>query len=95
MTRLPLGSLAGNPFPDAPPVFFAAMTTAISGGRGHPFQVAAPYLTLRKDEVVQRGLELGVPLDLTLSCMNPQEDDRPCLACSKCRERQDAVAGTD
>lgn len=91
VARLLLGSLAGNPFPDATPGFFAEMTTAISGGLGHPIRVAAPYLTLRKDEVVQRGKALGVPLAVTLSCMNPQEDDRPCFACSKCRERRDAL----
>ena len=32
---------------------------------------------------------LGVPLALTLSCMNPQ-GDRHCGRCSKCRERRDA-----
>ena len=93
VARLLLGSLAGNPFPDATPAVFAEMTTAISAGLPHPIQVAAPYLTLRKAAVVQRGRALGVPLELTLSCMNPQEDDRPCLACSKCRERRDATAG--
>jgi 7-cyano-7-deazaguanine synthase len=30
-----------------------------------------------------------VPLELTLSCMNPK-DDRHCGQCSKCRERRDA-----
>lgn len=87
VTRLLLGSLAGNPFPDATPDFFAQMTTVISRGLSHPIQVAAPYLTLRKDEVAQRGKAIGVPLDLTLSCMNPRDGDQPCLACSKCRER--------
>ena len=42
----------------------------------------------------RRGLELGVPLELTLSCMNPVADgDAPplhCGRCSKCRERRDA-----
>ena len=40
------------------------------------------------------GVDLGVPLELTLSCMNPQGDQH-CGRCSKCRERQDAfrVAG--
>ena len=34
-------------------------------------------------------LELGVPLELTLSCMNP-ERGLHCGRCSKCRERRDA-----
>lgn len=94
VTRLVLGSLAGNPFPDATADFFAEMTTAVSRGLSHPIEVGAPYLTLRKSDVVQRGNALGVPLDLTLSCMNPLQDDRPCNACSKCRERKGAWAGT-
>jgi len=91
VARLVLGSLAGNPFPDATPDFFAAMTTAVSRGLSHSFEIGAPYLTLRKADVVRRGNALGVPLDLTLSCMNPQQDDRPCNACSKCRERREAL----
>jgi 7-cyano-7-deazaguanine synthase len=42
-----------------------------------------------KPDVIRLGLELGVPLELTLSCMNPQEG-RHCGRCSKCRERRDA-----
>jgi 7-cyano-7-deazaguanine synthase len=39
--------------------------------------------------VIRLGVELGVPLALTLSCMNPR-DSRHCGQCSKCRERRDA-----
>jgi 7-cyano-7-deazaguanine synthase len=42
-----------------------------------------------KPEVVKLGIALGVPLEFTLSCMNPT-DGRHCGQCSKCRERQDA-----
>ena len=38
----------------------------------------------------RRGAALGVPFELTLSCMNPSRAGRHCGACSKCRERQDA-----
>jgi 7-cyano-7-deazaguanine synthase len=34
-------------------------------------------------------VELGVPLELTLSCMNPRNGVH-CGQCSKCRERRDA-----
>ena len=49
-----------------------------------------------KSDVIRLGVELGVPLELTLSCMNPQEG-RHCGRCSKCRERRDAFieAGVD
>jgi 7-cyano-7-deazaguanine synthase len=95
VARLVLGPLAGNPFPDATPAFFAALSRALSLGLGRPLELATPLATLHKEDVVRLGLELGVPLELTLSCMNPAAGDRHCGRCSKCRERQDAfrVAG--
>jgi len=87
--RLAIGPLAGNPFPDATPEFFAAMSRALSLGLEHPLDIVAPFATRTKAEVIRLGVELGVPLDLTLSCMAPQHD-RHCGACSKCRERQQA-----
>ena len=48
---------------------------------------------LHKEDVVRRGAALGVPFELTLSCMNPVAAGRGpvhCGACSKCRERHDA-----
>ena len=44
---------------------------------------------MHKSDVIALGVELGVPLELTLSCMNPQ-GGRHCGRCSKCRERRDA-----
>jgi len=41
--------------------------------------------------VIRRGRELGVALELTLSCMQPQRGLH-CGRCSKCRERRDAFA---
>ena len=87
--RLVLGPLAGNPFPDATPAFFGAMADAMSRGLARSLEIAAPFSALHKEDVIARGVALGVPLELTLSCMNPQED-RHCGECSKCRERIDA-----
>jgi 7-cyano-7-deazaguanine synthase len=87
--RIALGPLAGNPFPDATPDFFAAMTRALSLGLAHGVEVATPLVALHKEDVIRLGVSLGVPLDLTLSCMSPR-GDRHCGECSKCRERHDA-----
>ncbi len=84
-----LGPLAGNPFPDATPVFFEAMARALTLGLDHEIQIVSPFGRLRKAEVIRMGLELGVPLELTLSCAGPT-DDRHCGRCSKCRERLQA-----
>jgi 7-cyano-7-deazaguanine synthase len=87
--RLALGPLAGNPFPDATPAFFAAMARALSLGLARPLTIAVPLADRHKEDVVRLGVDLGVPLGLTLSCMNPS-DARHCGRCSKCRERRDA-----
>jgi 7-cyano-7-deazaguanine synthase len=95
-TRIAIGPLAGNPFPDARPGFFEAMAQALALGLNRPLEVRAPFLTWSKEDVIRRGLELAVPLELTLSCMMPVTGRRPggpplhCGRCSKCRERRDA-----
>jgi 7-cyano-7-deazaguanine synthase len=89
--RIALGPLAGNPFPDATAPFFEAMARALSLGLAHPIVVHAPFASMEKADVIRLGVELGVPLALTLSCMNPQ-DGLHCGRCSKCRERRDAFA---
>jgi 7-cyano-7-deazaguanine synthase len=85
--RIALGSLAGNPFPDATPAFLATMAEALSRGLAHPLAVVTPLAHLHKEGVIALGADLGVPMELSLSCMNPQ-GDRHCGACSKCRERR-------
>lgn len=87
--RIALGPLAGNPFPDATPEFFAAMARALSLGLAHEIVVATPLAWMKKSDVIHLGRELGVPLELTLSCMKPRSGQH-CGRCSKCRERRDA-----
>jgi 7-cyano-7-deazaguanine synthase len=89
VTRILLGPLAGNPFPDATPEFFDTMARALSLGLATPIAIEAPYRSLHKHDVIRRGIELGVQLELTLSCMQP-EGGMHCGRCSKCRERRDA-----
>lgn len=97
--RIALGPLSGNPFPDARPAFFTAMATALSLGLDHEIDIATPFLSWSKEDVIRRGVELGVPIEHTLSCMNPvvSADALPqhCGLCSKCRERRDAFAAAD
>lgn len=91
LDRLSMGTLQGNPFPDATPEFLEAMARAVSLGLNRPFTIATPLRTMHKEDVVTLGIELGVPLELTLSCMNPQRGIH-CGQCSKCRERRDGFA---
>ena len=69
VARLVLGTLAHNPFPDATPAFRDAMARALSLGLAHPLQIDAPFAGASKAEVIRRGVALGVPFALTLSCM--------------------------
>jgi 7-cyano-7-deazaguanine synthase len=96
ITRVMIGPLAGNPFPDATPEFFDRMAGALSVGLAAPIAIEAPFTDMDKSEVIRLGRALGVPLHLTLSCMQPRLGLH-CGRCSKCRERIDAFreAGGD
>ena len=96
ISRVLIGPLAGNPFPDATTEFFQAMACALSLGLAHTIEIEAPFAHLHKSDVIRKGIALGVPLELTLSCMQPA-GGRHCGRCSKCRERRDAFreAGVD
>src|SRR3954453_7164721 len=87
--RVMIGPLSGNPFPDATPVFFDTMARALSIGLDAPISIEAPFASMTKADVIRLGRTLGVPFELTLSCMQPK-DGRHCGRCSKCRERIDA-----
>ncbi len=88
LPRIAIGPLAGNPFPDATPEFFAAMSRTLSLGLAHEIAIDAPFVTMHKCDVIRLGAELKVPFELTLSCMQPV-DGMHCGRCSKCRERRD------
>src|SRR4029453_6370298 len=89
ITRIAIGTLAGNPFPDATTDFFETLAKALSLGLAHAIAIDAPFNHMHKGDVIRLGRELGVPLELTLSCMNPR-GGLHCGECSKCRERRDA-----
>ena len=87
--RILIGPLSGNPFPDATPAFFESMAAALSIGHAAPIAIEAPFVSMSKADVIRLGQSLGVPFELTLSCMQPA-GGRHCGRCSKCRERIEA-----
>jgi 7-cyano-7-deazaguanine synthase len=89
LDRIVIGTLDHNPFPDATPAFRAAMAQALSLGLARAIAIDAPYATRSKADVIRRGAAIGVPFELSLSCMSPVKGAH-CGLCSKCRERHDA-----
>jgi 7-cyano-7-deazaguanine synthase len=89
ISRVWIGPLAGNPFPDGNAAFFDPFARALSIGLAAPIVIEAPFAARHKADVIRLGRVLDVPLELTLSCMQP-EAGLHCGRCSKCRERRDA-----
>jgi len=86
-----IGSLDDNPFPDATPAFFEDYGRLLSGALDHPLRVMAPYRNHHKSQIIAAFPNL--PLELTMTCMQPGEVDGQfvhCGDCNKCRERRDA-----
>jgi 7-cyano-7-deazaguanine synthase len=87
---LAIGLLDGNPYPDASPRFFSAFEALYGVGLGQPLHILTPFAKLSKEEVVRIGE--GLPLELSLSCVNPIDGQHCGDSCNKCAERQKAYA---
>lgn len=79
---------AGAAYPDCSVDFVNAMNQAIYLGSGNQLTIEAPFVSLTKADVVKKGLELGVPYELTWSCYEGGE--KPCGKCGTCIDRQKA-----
>jgi 7-cyano-7-deazaguanine synthase len=77
-------------YPDCRPEFIHAFehmsnlaTKAGVEGRTR-IHIRTPLIELSKAEIVRMAVELGVPLELTHSCYDPDASGRPCGACDSC-----------
>ena len=83
-------------YPDCRPEYLRAFETlanlATKAGVENTgrFRIHAPLLTLAKDQIIRRGLELGVDYSLTHSCYDPSPEGLACGRCDSCRLRLDA-----
>jgi 7-cyano-7-deazaguanine synthase len=84
-------------YPDCRPEYYRAFQELVRVGTRPETQVeiVTPVITLRKSEIIRRGVELGAPLHLTWSCY--QSEDAACGVCDSCllRLRAFAEAGVD
>ena len=85
-----IGTLKGNPFPDATPRFRAAAERALNLGFSARIKLLAPYAGLSKLQVLQRAAG-RFRLELAFSCLQPRRG-APCGDCSKCAELADALS---
>jgi 7-cyano-7-deazaguanine synthase len=84
---LAFGTLKGNPFPDSTPGFFQELESVLNRAMTGRLRIIRPYERLTKVEVLRRAS--GLPLHLTLSCLDPV-GRRHCGTCNKCAERRNA-----
>lgn len=82
-------------YPDTRPEFVRAMNRAIKTGSraafgGPGIRLVAPFVRMRKSEIIRLGLELGTDYSCSVSCYSGEE--RPCGTCSACVLRRRAFA---
>ena len=50
--------------------------------------IHTPLIDLKKSEIIQLGLDLGVDYSKTVTCYDPLENGKPCAVCDSCKLRQ-------
>jgi len=75
-------------YPDCRPEFVGAMSTAIHLCDWKKIHLLAPYINMNKISILQRGIVLKVPYELTWTCYAGEE--RACGKCGSCQERLEA-----
>jgi 7-cyano-7-deazaguanine synthase len=80
-------------YPDCRPEYYRVFQELIRVGTRPETQIeiVTPVITLKKSEIIRRGIELGAPLHLTWSCY--QSEDVACGACDSCLLRLRAFQG--
>ncbi len=86
----------GSGYPDCRAEFYTAFEAAARAGTraGDRLRIVTPLIDLKKADIVQRGLQLKAPLELTWSCYT--ESEAACGECESCclRLRGFAEAGS-
>jgi 7-cyano-7-deazaguanine synthase len=84
-------------YPDCRPEYIEAFQRLAClatrrGVEGKPPRIVAPFLRMRKADIIRTGLKLGLDYSLTLSCYDPDEAGRACGQCDSCRLRRKGFA---
>jgi 7-cyano-7-deazaguanine synthase len=81
-------------YPDCRPEYYRAFAELVRQGTRPEthIEIETPVISMRKSEIIRRGVGLGAPLNLTWSCY--QFEDEACGTCDSCRLRLRAFAET-
>lgn len=84
-----LGIHAGTPYRDCTPEFVEETQRSLDFQSGGTVRLVAPYVTWSKQLLINRALQLAVPLELTHSC---ERSVSPCEECLSCIDRRAILA---
>jgi 7-cyano-7-deazaguanine synthase len=82
-------------YPDTRPEWASALEALLNSGSSLPFErsirirVLTPLINLKKHQIIELGLKLGVPFEYTWSCYSPK-DEKPCGECPACIQRRES-----
>jgi 7-cyano-7-deazaguanine synthase len=87
-----VNSLDYSGYPDCRPAFIEAFQEMANlgtkeGVEGRRFTIQAPLLHLKKSQIIQKGIALGVDYALTSSCYQPSPEGFACGRCDSCHLR--------
>ena len=85
-TKIVLGIIKSDSHPDRRPEYIKAFQNLLDVAN-IPIQLMTPLKDYAKDEVIKKGLELGIDYTKTLSCYNPT-GRLSCGDCRACRGRK-------
>jgi len=84
-------------YPDCRPEFVTAFETLANaatriGTEGEKIYIETPLIDLKKEEIIQCGMKLGVDYSKTVSCYQLSEAGKSCGVCDSCRIRKAGFA---
>ena len=80
-------------YPDCRPEYIKAYETMVNLGiksavEGEPFHIHTPLIQLSKEDIILKGLILGVDYSMSVSCYQADAHGRACGKCDSCDLRQ-------
>lgn len=78
----------GETFPDNSKKYMEEFNELIDVGSPDKIRIEAPAIDLNKEEIVELGIEVGAPMELSYSCYKGEE--KPCGVCESCMRRKRA-----